>query len=53
VTLIDRPDGPPLGAAEAAQGPMAAAIGNAVRRAICVPARDLPLTRDAILRALA
>lgn len=53
VRLIDRPDDPPLGCAEAAQGPTAAAIGNALRDALGVGLHDLPLTRDAILRALA
>lgn len=53
VSLIARAEEPPLGCAEAARGPMAAALGNALRRTIGVPVRDLPLTRDAILRALA
>lgn len=52
VKLIERPDAPPLGCAEAAQGPMAAALGNALRNAIGVHVKDLPLTRDAIIRAL-
>ena len=52
VRLIDKPDAPPLGCAEAAQGPTAAALANAVRRAIGVPVRDLPLSRDAIIAAL-
>lgn len=53
VRLIAQPEEPALGCAEAAQGPMAAALGNALRRVIGVPVRDMPLTRDAILRALA
>jgi CO/xanthine dehydrogenase Mo-binding subunit len=52
VQLIDRPDTPPLGCAEAAQGPMAAALGNALRNVIGTHVRDLPLTRDAIIRAM-
>jgi len=49
VELIDRPEQPPLGVGEASMGPTAAAIGNAVRRALGVRLRDLPLTRDAII----
>lgn len=52
VRLIDRPDEPPLGCAEAAQGPMAAALGNALRSAVGVHVKELPLSRDAIIRAL-
>jgi CO/xanthine dehydrogenase Mo-binding subunit len=52
VRLIDRPEEPPLGCAEAAQGPTAAAIGNALRDAIGVHVDDLPLRRDAIIAAL-
>jgi CO/xanthine dehydrogenase Mo-binding subunit len=44
---------PSVGAGEAAQGPTAAAIANAVADAIGVRVRDLPLTRDAVLAALA
>jgi nicotinate dehydrogenase subunit B len=51
IALIDRPDDPPLGAGEIAQGPMAAAIANAVHAAIGVRIRDLPLTRDRIIAA--
>lgn len=52
VRVIDRPEDPPLGCAEAAQGPMAAALGNAVRRALGVGVAELPITREAIIRAL-
>ena len=41
-------DAPSLGAGEAALGPTAAAIGNAVARALGVRARDLPLTAQRI-----
>jgi CO/xanthine dehydrogenase Mo-binding subunit len=51
VTLIDRPDQPPLGAGEAYAGPVSAAIGNAIRRATGVRLRDLPLTPDRLLQA--
>ena len=53
VRLVDRPEEAPLGCAEAAQGPTAAALANALRRAIGVPVRDLPFTRDRIIAALA
>ncbi|MEZ5657849.1 MAG: molybdopterin cofactor-binding domain-containing protein [Burkholderiaceae bacterium] len=51
VVLINRPDQPPLGCAEGAQGPMAAAIGNAVHDAIGVHVPDLPITHDALVKA--
>jgi len=51
VELIHQPDCPPLGCAEAAQGPMAAAIGNAVFQAIGVHVCDMPLTPDALVSA--
>jgi nicotinate dehydrogenase subunit B len=53
VELIDRPDLPPLGAGEAAQGPTAAAIANAVHAAIRVRVRDLPITPERIRAAVA
>jgi len=53
VVLIDRPTAPPLGAGEVAQGPMAAAIGNAVFDAVGLRLRDLPLTPTAVKAALA
>src|SRR3954447_16034770 len=43
---------PPLGAGEAAQGPTAAAIANAVHAALGVRIRDLPLTSEAIIRTI-
>ena len=42
----------PLGVGEAAQGPVAAAIGNAVSIALGVRMRELPLTRDRLLDLL-
>ncbi len=45
-------DLPPLGAGEAAQGPTAAAIANAVHDALGVRVRDLPLTTEAIVHAI-
>lgn len=52
VHVIDRPDEPPLGAGEAAQGPVAAAVGNAVSRALGVRVRALPLDAEQLLQAV-
>jgi nicotinate dehydrogenase subunit B len=52
VELIDRPAERSLGAGEAAQGPMAAAISNAFTHATGVRLRDLPLTPDRVKAAL-
>jgi nicotinate dehydrogenase subunit B len=43
VHIVDRPGDPYLGSGEAAQGPAAAAIGNAVANASGRRLRDLPL----------
>lgn len=43
---------PPLGAGEAAQGPVAAAIGNAASRALGARMRDLPFTRERLVQIL-
>lgn len=51
VSLIVRPELPGLGVGETATGPTAAAIGNAVHRALGIRVRTLPITRDAILAA--
>jgi nicotinate dehydrogenase subunit B len=51
--LLDRPDQPPLGAGEAATGPTAAAIANAVTQATGARIRDLPLRPDRVRAALA
>jgi len=53
VILIDRPMQPPLGSGEVAQGPMAAAIANAVFDATGVRLRDLPLTPERLRKAYA
>jgi len=50
VTVIDRPDEPPLGAGEAAQGPTAAALANAVYRATGKRVRELPLRPEKLTR---
>jgi nicotinate dehydrogenase subunit B len=52
VALIDRPDAPPLGAGEIAQGPTGAAIVGAVARALGVALTDLPLSRERLMQAL-
>lgn len=51
VTVLDRPAERSLGAGEAAQGPTAAAIGNAIAHATGVRLRDLPLMPDRIKAA--
>ena len=52
IDLIDRPDLPSAGAGEAAQGPTAAAIANAVENALGVRVRELPLTSERIIAAI-
>jgi len=53
VTVINRPELPPLGAGEGQQGPTAAAIANAICNAMGVRLRDMPFTRERVLAALA
>ncbi|HWH38484.1 MAG TPA: molybdopterin cofactor-binding domain-containing protein [Usitatibacter sp.] len=50
VEVLQQPDAPSVGAGEAAHGPVAAAIGNAVFDALGVRVRDLPITRERLLR---
>ena len=52
VRLVGDSHDPMLGVGECAQGPIAAAIGNAVARALGQRFRDLPLTRERIATAL-
>lgn len=52
VEIVSRPSEKPLGAGEAAQGPVAAAIANAVNDALGIRVRDLPLTPDRIVAAM-
>lgn len=52
VHVVDRPDAAPLGAGEAAQGPVAAALANALFDALGVRVRQLPLSPDNILKAI-
>lgn len=51
VHLVDRPGQPFLGTGEAAQGPAAAAIANAVFDACGLRLRDLPLDRARVRKA--
>ena len=53
VHLIDRPGQPFLGTGEAAQGPTAAAIANAITDALGVRPRHLPLLPERLREALA
>jgi len=52
VELADHPELPAVGAGEAAQGPTAAAIANAVAHALGLRVRDLPLTHERIAAAI-
>jgi CO/xanthine dehydrogenase Mo-binding subunit len=52
VHVISRPGMPFLGTGEAAQGPVAAALANAVADASGARVRDLPLSRQHVMRAL-
>ena len=52
VHVLDRAGQPFLGSGEAAQGPAAAALANALARATGHRFRDLPLTRERIKAAL-
>ena len=53
VTVVNRPELPPLGAGEGTQGPTAAAIANAIHNAMGIRLRDMPFTRERVLAALA
>ena len=52
VELIQRVEADPLGAGEAAHGPVTAAIANAVFDALGVRVRNLPITRDNLIAAM-
>jgi CO/xanthine dehydrogenase Mo-binding subunit len=52
VEVIQPPDREPLGAGEAAHGPVTAAIANAVFDALGVRVRNLPITRDSLIAAM-
>ncbi len=51
VQVLSRPAEKSLGAGEATQGPVAAAIANAVFDALGVRVRDMPLSKDNVTRA--
>ena len=53
VHLINRVDEEPLGAGETPTGPTAAAVNNAIAHALGIRLRELPLTRERIVAALA
>lgn len=53
VHVIERPGAPFLGTGEAAQGPTAAALGNAIADATGVRMRDLPFDRERLRNSLA
>ena len=52
VELIPRPEIDPVGAGEAAHGPVTAAIANAVFDALGVRVRDLPITRERLIATM-
>jgi CO/xanthine dehydrogenase Mo-binding subunit len=52
IELIKSDSDQPLGVGEATAGPTAAAIGNALSRALGIRIRDLPLTRERIMARL-
>jgi nicotinate dehydrogenase subunit B len=52
VELLPGRGNPPLGVGEAAHGPVAAAIGNALAHALGVRVRTLPLTAENIIAAM-
>jgi nicotinate dehydrogenase subunit B len=52
IEIVARPEEKPLGAGEAAQGPVAAAIANAVYDALGVRIRDLPITPERIVATI-
>ena len=52
VHVIQRSEIDPVGAGEAAHGPVTAAIANAVFDCLGVRVRNLPITRDALIAAM-
>jgi CO/xanthine dehydrogenase Mo-binding subunit len=52
VEVISRPEIEPVGAGEAAHGPVTAAIANAVFDALGIRIRNLPLTRERLIAAM-
>jgi nicotinate dehydrogenase subunit B len=52
VELVKRPEIDPVGAGEAAHGPVTAAIANAVFDCLSLRVCSLPITRDALIEAM-
>jgi CO/xanthine dehydrogenase Mo-binding subunit len=52
IALLNTKDARPMGLGEVSQGPVMAAIGNAVAHALGARVRDLPMTHDRIAAAL-
>jgi len=52
IELVENAANPALGVGEVALGPTAAAIGNAVARALGMRIRQLPFSRDRLMRSL-
>jgi CO/xanthine dehydrogenase Mo-binding subunit len=52
VAVIQRPEIDPVGAGEAAHGPVTAAIANAVFDCLGVRVRNLPITRDSLIAVM-
>jgi len=52
VEVISRPEIEPVGAGEAAHGPVTAAIANAVFDALGLRVRNLPITRERLIAAM-
>ena len=52
VNIVNHPDLPFLGVGEAAHGTTAAAISNALRKALGIRIKSIPITRDDIVAAL-
>ncbi|MGY4603144.1 CO/xanthine dehydrogenase Mo-binding subunit [Bradyrhizobium sp. USDA 4474] len=52
VEIIQRSEIEPVGAGEAAHGPVTAAIANAVQDCLGIRIRNLPITRDKIIAAM-
>lgn len=52
VHVLDRPGAPFLGTGEAAQGPTAGALGNAIRHATGKRLHDIPFTHDRVRGAI-
>lgn len=51
-SVIDRPQEPSLGVGECVNGPVTAAIANALHNALGVRVRDIPLNKENIVRAI-